>query len=141
MLCPHWPRSQQCLLHNTDIRCCKSIKVDSACNQLCAGEGLRKGLRDMQQHAARQTTGKRELDGNGGQAANFEGHSDVEPPPKRPEAAQRDASSSTFLKSLKARYRPSAAPDGVPMVCLIMKATSRACAADVGTQERHWLPC
>ena len=111
------------------------------CNQLCAGEGLRKGLRDMQQHAARQTTGKRELDGTGGQAANFEGHSDVEHPLKRPEAAQRDASSSTFLKSLKARYCPSAAPDGVPRVCSIMEVTSRACAADVGTQERHWLLC
>ena len=89
---------------------------------------MRKGLRDMQQHAARQTTGKRELDGTGGQAANFEGHSDVEHPPKRPEAAQRDASSSTFLKSLKARYCPSAAPDGVPMVCSIMRVKQGMCS-------------
>ena len=67
-----------------------------------AGEGLRKGLRDMQHHATRQTAGKREADGQGGTDSSREiSHADSAT--KRPETPQHEHASSTFLQSLKAR--------------------------------------
>lgn len=69
-----------------------------------AGEGLRKGLRDMQHHATRQTAGKREADGQGVPDSSREiSHADSDQAPKRPETPQREHASSTFLQSLKAR--------------------------------------
>jgi len=74
-----------------------------------AGEGLRKGFRDIQQHTGRQTAGKRESEGkrepegSGVQESAAVVHAEAENNTKRPDIPQRDPSSSNFLQSLKAR--------------------------------------
>lgn len=68
------------------------------------GEGLRKGLRDMQHHAARQTAGKRDVEVAGGQDGSPISHADMDHNSRRADTPQRDMASGTFLQSLKARY-------------------------------------
>lgn len=83
------------------------------CDSLFAGEGLRKGLRDMQQHATRQAAGKREPEESGGPESAAASHPDMEHNLKRPDMTQRDPGGNTFLQSLKARYATLSLPEEI----------------------------
>ena len=58
----------------------------------------------MQQHAARQTAGRKETEGSGLPESAAASQPDAEHNLKRPETPQKDPSGNTFLQSLKARY-------------------------------------
>ena len=90
----------------------------SSVSSVLAGEGLRKGLRDMQQHASRQTAGRKEAEGGGLPDSVAASQADAEHNLKRPETPQKDPSGSTFLQSLKARY-------AVPLSAYYLKAFCR----------------
>ena len=86
------------------------VRAAPQCLSIGAGEGLRKGLRDMQHHATRQTSGRREPEGSGGPDSAAISHADVEHHPRRPDTPPMESGSNTFLQSLKTRCATSSKP-------------------------------